>query len=65
MSKDSMTDDVVDSLADEFLRRHRAGDRPTIAEYLDRCPENADQIRNLFPALIMLEKLAGGDSRAW
>ncbi len=57
-----MTDDVVDALADEFLRRHRAGDRPTIAEYLERCPEYADQIRNLFPALVMLEKLAGGDS---
>ena len=47
----------VDRLAEEFLERHRRGERPAIAEYVERHPEWADEIRELFPALVMMERL--------
>jgi serine/threonine protein kinase/WD40 repeat protein len=47
----------VDRLATEFLERLRRGDRPTIDEYLDRHPDLAPAIRELFPALVMVEDL--------
>ena len=58
MTRDPTTESLIDNLANEFMRRYRAGDRPTVAEYLERCPDLAEQIRDLFPALIMLENLA-------
>lgn len=47
----------VDRLAEEFLGRHRRGERPSVAEYVERHPEWADQIREVFPALVMMERL--------
>jgi serine/threonine protein kinase len=47
----------VDRLAEEFLQRHRQGERPTIAEYVEQYPEWAEAIRELFPALMMIERL--------
>src|SRR3954447_15588841 len=47
----------VDRLAEEFLARHRLGERPAIAEYIERHPEWADEIREVFPALVMMERL--------
>jgi WD40 repeat protein/serine/threonine protein kinase len=47
----------VEALAAEYLRRHRQGERPSLAEYLERYPELAEQIRAVFPALIALEQL--------
>jgi serine/threonine protein kinase/WD40 repeat protein/tetratricopeptide (TPR) repeat protein len=47
----------VDRLAEEFLERHRRGERPTISEYAGRHPELADEIRDVFPALLMMERL--------
>src|SRR5215217_6549581 len=46
----------VDRLAEEFLDRHRRGERPAIAEYVARHPERADEIREVFPALVMMEQ---------
>jgi serine/threonine protein kinase/Tfp pilus assembly protein PilF len=48
--------DRLDSLAEEFAGRLRAGDRPTIDEYLGRYPEYADRIRELFPAVVAIEQ---------
>ena len=39
-----------DELAEEFAERHRRGERPSVQEYVDRLPEMADEIRELFPA---------------
>jgi hypothetical protein len=50
----------VELLAEEFLERKRHGEKPTLSEYLDRHPELAQKIRDLFPALLMMEDL--GDS---
>jgi serine/threonine protein kinase len=50
----------VELLADEFLARRRRGERPTVKEYEGRYPELAASIRNLFPALILMENLDAG-----
>ena len=46
----------LEVLADEFLTRRRGGETPSIADYTTRHPEFADQIRELFPTLMMLEE---------
>jgi serine/threonine protein kinase len=48
-------------LAEEFLERHRRGEQPTLREYLDRYPALADQIRDVFPAMAMMEDIAVAD----
>ena len=48
--------DVLDQLAHEFARRYRRGERPGLTEYTARHPELAAQIRDLFPALAMIEQ---------
>ena len=47
----------VEALADDFLRRQRGGERPTLEEYCRRHPELADEIREVFPVLIRMEDL--------
>src|SRR5438093_11817256 len=49
--------DPVEVLAEEFAERYRRGERPSLAEYTARYPELADQIRELFPALVEMEQL--------
>jgi serine/threonine protein kinase/WD40 repeat protein len=46
----------LDRLAEEFLERHRRGERPAVDEYVARSPEWADEIREVFPALMMMEQ---------
>jgi serine/threonine protein kinase len=48
-------------LAEEFLDRYRAGQRPSLKEYIDRHPELADEIREVFPAMAMMENIAIAD----
>ena len=48
--------DLFNQLAHEFAERYRRGERPPLTEYTDRNPELADQIRELFPALVMMEE---------
>jgi WD40 repeat protein/serine/threonine protein kinase len=49
--------DPVEELAEDFLARHRRGERPSLTEYTERYPQHADDIRDLFPALVKLEQL--------
>ncbi len=49
--------DQVEELAEEFLARRRRGEEPTISEYAANHPHLAGQIRDLFPALLLLEKV--------
>ena len=44
-------------LAESFLDRYRKGERPALAEYTDRYPELADEIRLVFPAMVEMERL--------
>src|SRR5438132_13209984 len=48
---------LLTRLADEFAARYRAGERPALQEYLDRYPQLADEIRELFPALVEVEQV--------
>jgi serine/threonine protein kinase/WD40 repeat protein len=55
--------DPVEKLAEEFAERFRRGERPSLTEYTDRYPELAEEIRELFPALLEIEQLASVDSQ--
>jgi hypothetical protein len=48
-----------DELAEEFAQRYRRGERPSLEEYVDRLPEMADEIREMFPALVEVERVEG------
>ena len=56
MSEPSADRDPFEVVAESFLARFRAGERPSIEEYAARHPELADQIRELLPALVMVEQ---------
>src|SRR3982751_3894121 len=47
---------LFDELAEEFAERYRRGERPSLQEYIDRCPAMGDEIRELFPALVEVEQ---------
>src|SRR5262249_48369717 len=46
----------LDDLAEEFAARLRAGERPPLQEFIDRHPDLAGEIRELFPALAQVEQ---------
>ena len=48
--------DLLDQLAEEFAERLRRGERPSLEEYTDRYPELAQEIRELFPAMVKVEQ---------
>jgi WD40 repeat protein/serine/threonine protein kinase len=52
--------DLLSQLAEEYLERYRRGERPAPTEYAARHPELADQIRELFPALVLMEDVRPG-----
>ena len=52
--------DLLDRLAEEFAARFRRGERPALKEYTDRYPELAEEIRELFPAMVKVEQAEGG-----
>jgi serine/threonine protein kinase len=49
-----------DELAEEFAERCRRGERPSLQEYVERLPEMAEEIREMFPALLEVEEVHGG-----
>jgi len=57
MNTSSDARNPVEALAEEFLDRKRRGEHPTLREYVERYPELAAEIRDLFPALLMMENL--------
>jgi len=57
MNTSSDARNPVELLAEEFLDRKRRGEHPTLREYVERYPELAGDIRDLFPALLMMENL--------
>jgi serine/threonine protein kinase len=64
MSTSSDAPSPVELLADEFLTRCKRGERPTIKEYCDRHPELAEEIRDVFEAVLMVEDLRPGTEDA-
>jgi serine/threonine protein kinase/tetratricopeptide (TPR) repeat protein len=57
MSDSSADRNPVERLAEEFIARRRRGEHPSLTEYVDRHPEWAEDIRELFPALCVMERL--------
>ncbi len=55
---------LVVELAEEFVDRYRNGERPPLKEYIDRYPECADEIREVFPAMALIENIAVVDESA-
>jgi serine/threonine protein kinase/WD40 repeat protein len=60
MSHESSAADPVGALAEEFVARYRRGERPPLTEYIARCPEQAERIRQLFPMLVLMEQAGSG-----
>src|SRR5215472_709071 len=47
----------LEVLAADFVERYRRGERPALTEYTIRHPDLAEQIRALFPTVVMMEDL--------
>jgi serine/threonine protein kinase len=58
MSKTGTKSEIVLGLAEQFLERYRQGERPSLREYIDRHPELAEDIREVFPAMALMENIA-------
>jgi hypothetical protein len=58
MSTSEARSAIVMELAEEFLERYRKGERPGLKDYADRHPELAGEIREVFPAMAMMENIA-------
>ena len=56
MSADAPELDPLEQVAESYLARLRAGERPTLGEYEAKHPELAADIRELFPALLLMEQ---------
>ncbi|MCA9118068.1 MAG: protein kinase, partial [Planctomycetaceae bacterium] len=58
----------LDRLAEDFVSRRRRGETPSVSEYVKRYPDQAEDIRDLFPALALIEQVrpesADGGSRS-
>src|SRR5262245_52588769 len=62
MSESELKSAIVLELAEEFLARYRRGERPPLREYIDRHPHLEAEIREVFPAMAMMERVAIADT---
>lgn len=64
MNPPRSTSECLDSLVESFMERQRRGEHPSIEDYIREHPELADEIRDVFPALEMIEGFAssGGET---
>jgi WD40 repeat protein/serine/threonine protein kinase len=53
---DPSSADPFGDIADEFVEAFRRGQRPSVEEFARRYPEYADDIRDMLPALALMEK---------
>ena len=54
--------EAIADIADEFVQRLRNGESPQVAEYEQRHPDLASAIRDILPALAVIERLKPGNS---
>jgi WD40 repeat protein/serine/threonine protein kinase len=59
---DASAADPLGQIADEFVEAFRQGKRPTVEEFARRYPEHADDIRDILPALGLMEKAKSDDA---
>ena len=62
MTDPSLDRNPLEALAEDFLERFRRGERPALSEYTSKHPALAEEIRDLFPALVMLEDVRPGSA---
>src|SRR5262245_37585942 len=53
--------DPFGQIADEFVAAFRKGQRPSVEDFARRYPEHADEIREMLPALVLMEKAKAAD----
>jgi WD40 repeat protein/serine/threonine protein kinase len=53
--------DPFGQIADEFVEAFRQGMRPSVEEFARRYPEHAAEIRDMLPALVLMEKAKSAD----
>src|SRR5215471_15103471 len=53
--------DPFGQIADEFVEAFRQGKDPSVEEFAGRYPEHADEIREMLPALLLIEKAKSAD----
>jgi serine/threonine protein kinase/WD40 repeat protein len=61
MSDDASSADLLGQIADEFVEAFRRGRRPSVEEFARRYPEHADDIREMLPALVLMEEAKSAD----
>ena len=62
LETEGMTSHPVEVLAQEFTERCRRGEGPSIEDYATKYPALADEIRDVFSAVLVLEGLKPGQS---
>jgi WD40 repeat protein/serine/threonine protein kinase len=53
--------DPIGEIADAFVEAFRQGKRPSVEEFAGRYSELADQLREILPALVLMEKVKSED----
>jgi hypothetical protein len=53
--------DPFGQIGDEFVEAFRQGQRPSVEAFARRYPEHADDIREMLPALLLMEKAKSAD----
>src|SRR5260370_28743640 len=53
--------DSFGPIADEFVEAFRQGQGPSVEEFVRRYPEQADEIREMLPALLLMEEAKSAD----
>jgi WD40 repeat protein/serine/threonine protein kinase len=53
--------DPLGQIADEFVEAFRQGKRPSVEEFVRRYPAHADELREMLPALVLMEKAKSAD----
>ena len=54
--------DRFGQIADEFVEAFRQGQRPSVEEFARRYPEHAEEIRDMLPALVLMEKAKASEA---
>lgn len=63
MSEIEIQAEQLDQITGDFVDRLRRGERPPISDYVRRYPELADELRELLPALVLMEQAASADDQ--
>jgi serine/threonine protein kinase/formylglycine-generating enzyme required for sulfatase activity len=59
---DSSVADPFGQIADEFVKAFRQGQDPSVEEFARRYPEHAAEIREMLPALVLIEKARAAEA---